>query len=66
VSRPPDFNRIAELNKRLDEICREAEEIRTRIVSTRKDPPPWPNRKPERSATEEEESASPPGKPEPV
>ena len=66
MTRPPDFDRIAELNKRLDEICREAEEIRTKIVSTLKDPPPWPDRTRERSSTEEEEPASLPEKPEPV
>jgi len=66
VTTPPDFDRIAELNKRLDEMCREAEEIRAKIVSTRKGPVAWPDRERRRSQTTEEESRFLPEKPEPV
>jgi hypothetical protein len=42
VTRPPDFDRIAELAKRLDEICREAEHLRAQIESNTHEPPIWP------------------------
>jgi hypothetical protein len=56
VSRPPDFDRIAELNKRLDEMCREAEEIRARIASARHSTPLWPDGRHESRMFDEKES----------
>jgi hypothetical protein len=64
VSQEPDFERIAELARRLDEICREAEEIRTRIESHQRDPAPWPDRRRAPRLFEEEEIAGTPRKPE--
>jgi uncharacterized protein Yka (UPF0111/DUF47 family) len=66
VSLPPDFDRIARLNKRLDEICREAEEIREKIQSARHDGALWPDRRRESRMFVEEESSSLPRKPEPT
>ncbi len=42
MQRPPDFDRIAELAKRLDEICREAEHLRTQIEAGTHEPIIWP------------------------
>jgi hypothetical protein len=61
-----DFDRIAELAKRLDEIRREAEEIRAKIDSTRQAPPVWPDRRHGSRAFGEEKSDSLPRKPEPT
>jgi hypothetical protein len=66
VTLPPDFDRIAELARRLDEIRREAEEIRARIDSSRGDVPPWPDRRRESRMFEREESGGVPRKPEPT
>jgi uncharacterized protein Yka (UPF0111/DUF47 family) len=66
VTLPPDFERIAELNKRLDEICREAEEIRAKIESARRDPALWPDRRRESRMFVEGESPNPPVEPEPT
>ena len=60
----PDFDRIAELNKRLDEICREAGEIRAKIESNRNEGSSWPNERPEARTYDEMESRYPPRKPE--
>ena len=62
----PDFDRIAELARRLDEIRREAEEIRARIDSNRHEVPPWPDRRRESRMFEQEESGDVPRKPEPT
>jgi hypothetical protein len=66
VTLPPDFDRIAELNKRLDEICREAEEIRAKIESARQDGPLWPERRHGSRMFLEEEPRIHPRKPEPT
>jgi hypothetical protein len=63
---PPDFDRIAELNKRLDDICREAEEIRAKITAARTDAAMWPDRRHETRMFNEEASATPPRKPQPT
>jgi hypothetical protein len=59
VSSLPNFDRIAELNRRLDEMCREAEEIRARIASARHDLAMWPERRHESRMFAEEEMPAP-------
>jgi hypothetical protein len=66
VSLPPDFDRIAELNKRLDAICREAEELRAKIETARHDPALWPERWREVRTFAETETPHPRVKPEPT
>lgn len=49
VSKMSDLERIAELNKRLDEVSREGEHIRRRISEISGRAPYWPERRaPER------------------
>jgi hypothetical protein len=43
VSKPPNIERIAELTKRLEEMCREAQFIRERINNLSSERPVWPN-----------------------
>jgi hypothetical protein len=64
VSQPPDFDKIAALTKQLDEMCRQAEQIRAKIESTRHDTPPWPDRRRESRTFEQRESGGPARKPE--
>jgi hypothetical protein len=40
---PPDVDRIAELTRRLEEICRESRRIRAEIAAMALSAPAWPD-----------------------
>lgn len=45
MSQPSDLDRIVELTKRLEELCREGEEIRDKIARIAREAPLWPDRR---------------------